>query len=55
MPLPVEAHQSEGELDDLAHQVGLAGDDTLVIRRVFLEHPPRRLDVLRGTPQSSRA
>ena len=46
--LPVEADVGEGELAELAHRVGLAGADHVVVGLVLLEHQPHGLDVVAG-------
>src|SRR5919106_1658996 len=46
--LPVEPHAVERELAELAHRVGLAGGDHVVVGRVLLEHQPHGLDVVAG-------
>ena len=38
----------ERELQEVPHRVGRAGGHHVVARLVVLEHPPHRLDVLRG-------
>src|SRR5215213_4798176 len=44
----IEPDVREGEIDQLAHRVRLAGGDHEVVRRVLLEHQPHRLDVVPG-------
>ena len=46
--LPVEPDVAEGELDELAHGVRLAGGDDVVVGLVLLEHQPHGLDVVAG-------
>ena len=47
----VETDMSEGDVDQLAHAVRLAGRDHEVVGLVLLQHHPHRLDVvLRVSP-----
>jgi hypothetical protein len=46
--LPVEPHPREGDLHQLAHRVGLAGGDHVVVGLGLLEHQPHGLDVVAG-------
>ena len=46
--LGVEPDVREGDVDELAHRVRLAGGDHVVVGLVLLEHQPHRLDVVLG-------
>ena len=44
----IELYAREGEIDELAHRMGLAGGDHEVLGLVLLQHEPHRLDVVAG-------
>ena len=46
--LPVEPDMVEGHLHQLAHAVGFAGADHVVLGGRLLQHPPHRVDVIAG-------
>jgi hypothetical protein len=45
---PVEPGRREGELDEIAHAVRLAGRNDVIIGLLLLQHQPHRLDIVAG-------
>ena len=48
--LPVQSHEAERHVAELADRMRLTGRDHVVVRIFLLEHQPHRLDVLLGVP-----
>ena len=44
----VEIYQREGELEQLAHRMGISGRDDVIIGLVLFEHQPHGPDIVAG-------